>query len=153
MVLPTFIALKTILHGKIGFVVATSAWVAFAALAITEALQGQIIVALITAIPPTGAVVVTAIALLRGQRAMHLQMNSRLDELVEARRGVARAEGVEQERSEERNRRTGSSSVQDVSDQITKHDLWERENAATIGRAKVDADAVKAKAVLKKEGK
>lgn len=106
MILPTFIAaLKTTFHGKIGLTIASSLWVAFTTVAVTEALQGQVIVALITAAPPTAAVIVAMIALARGQTAMHRQMNSRLDELVEAKRGVARAEGVEQERSEERQRR------------------------------------------------
>jgi hypothetical protein len=62
----------------------------------------------IQSVPITIVAITGFIAMLRGQKNMHLQMNSRLDELIEAKRGVAEAKGVEKERSEERQRKTAS---------------------------------------------
>lgn len=116
MILPAFIAAaKTTFHGKLGLSIASALWVAFATVAVDEAFKGQLIISLITAVPPTGAVIIAAIAMLRasrkdaqavleGQAEMHKQMNSRLDELVEAKQGVAQAAGVEKERNEQRER-------------------------------------------------
>ncbi len=76
---------------------------------------GNIILALIAATPPTIAIMVTAVTLTRGQRDMHLQMNSRLDQLVQAQMVGARAAGVEQERREQRERAAAAiSDVQNV---------------------------------------
>lgn len=72
----------------------------FTTVAISEAVQGQIFASLITAIPSIGMLLV----LMRGQNRMHLQMNSRLDELVKAKGDSERAAGVAQERGEARAR-------------------------------------------------
>lgn len=80
------------------------AFVSLAAVAIEETFRGQLIIALIAALPPTGAVVVALIALMRGQEKMHKSLDGKLSELVQAKGEVAHAQGVQQERSEERER-------------------------------------------------
>lgn len=129
MFIPSFTtALKIVYHGKVALVL-------FSGIALTEAFQGQLIIAAIAAAPPTCAIILAAIAMLRGQSAMHLQMNSRLDELVKAKQGVSEAAGVEKERQEERARQSATTS----------------ESSALLARAKIEEDAIIAKALLKKE--
>src|SRR6476646_6829744 len=109
----------------------------------TESLQNE----LIAALPPTLAVIVAFIGLMRGQKQMHLQMNSRLDELLKARVAEASLSGAERERSEERERQSNNPAakqehVQEIINKITEHDEWERENAALAARATGEAAAV-----------
>lgn len=98
--------LKATFHGKAAMAFICSLPV-FTTISVIETFRGQVVLALIAAGPPTAAVIVAMIAMLRGQKAMHLQMNSRLDELLAAKQGVAKAEGVEQERQEARARASG----------------------------------------------
>ncbi len=64
-------------------------------------------VALITAVAPIALSFLAALISLLNRWALmrlHLQLNSRLDELVIATKGVGHAEGVAQERQERRDR-------------------------------------------------
>lgn len=94
---------KTLFSGKLGQLFLWSLPV-FTTVAVTEAFVGQIIVALIAAIPPTAAVIITLVVLARGQGKMHKSLDGKLTELVQAKTDVARAEGKQEERTEERDR-------------------------------------------------
>jgi hypothetical protein len=63
--------------------------------------------ALITAIPSTLSVVVGIILILRGQKKLHIDVNNRLSQLLTQTSKASHAEGVEQERAEERERQEG----------------------------------------------
>jgi hypothetical protein len=60
-----------------------------------------IVIALIASVPPTLAAVAAVIVALRGNAKLadvHLQINSRMDELLRVSNKAARAEGVEAQR-------------------------------------------------------
>lgn len=69
------------------------------ALALSEDLTGQLIVALIGALPPTAAVIVTLISLKRGQKEMTIALDGKLEKLMLAEKGVSKAEGIAEERA------------------------------------------------------
>lgn len=73
-------------------------------LALSDANVGH----LISAIPPTLAVLVSLFVLRAGQKRNAVALDGKLEQLMAAEKGVARAEGAAQERSEERGRNDGT---------------------------------------------
>jgi len=62
-----------------------------------------VVIAMITAIPPTLAGVAALIVAMRGSQkltALHLQINSRMDQLLAVSKTAAHAEGVASERTQ-----------------------------------------------------
>jgi len=58
--------------------------------------------AIIAAFTPTAAIIVAALKLRGAQRALHIDLNSRLTELIAATRRSAHAEGLAEGRAENR---------------------------------------------------
>ena len=67
-------------------------------LAAIEIASNQILSAVILAIPPTIVAIAGFVTLIRGQRQMHIIMNSRLTELIAANKKASHSEGREDER-------------------------------------------------------
>lgn len=61
--------------------------------------------AMIAAIPPTAAVIVGVIALRRGQKTMMVNIDGRMQQLLESTAKASKSEGKEEERGEARGRR------------------------------------------------
>lgn len=93
----TFVSLKL----KIFIGTSFTFWGSFIAV---ETFNQQLILALIAAAPPTAAVIVTCIVLMKGQQKMATAMDGKLSQLLVAEKGVAKAEGKEEERVEARER-------------------------------------------------
>lgn len=86
------------MFGKIGAVLVGAAPFLFA-------VEMSSINALIAAIPPTLAVMVGVIALLRGQKTLQVNLDGRMTQLLAATEKLSKAEGKEEERVEARDRR------------------------------------------------
>lgn len=111
-------------------------------IAISEALTGQLIVALIGALPPTAAVIVALMSLKRGQKEMATALDGKLNQLMAAEKGVSKAEGVKEERAEARVRSEAPVSAEVIATTVA---------AAVAAVSTPDPDAVQKMEVVNTE--
>lgn len=93
-----WLVIKSTIIGKIG-----AFFVASAPVILAVEMKNHVD-AMITAIPPTMAVIVGVFALKKGQTRMFVRMDGHLSELLEINKKASKSEGKEEERVEARER-------------------------------------------------